>query len=113
MGSLHGQVRFAQLGFDIDGEAAGDQSGYSVATSLDGFTIAIGASQNDGNGSNAGHVRIYDWSGGAWVQRGTDLDGEAAGDLFGYSVCVAADGNILASAAPNNSSNTGQVQLFI
>ena len=49
-----------QLGTDIDGEAANDQSGNSVALSSDGTRVAIGASGNDGNGSNAGHVRVYD-----------------------------------------------------
>ena len=32
-----------QLGADIDGEAAGDCSGYSVAMSADGLTVAVGA----------------------------------------------------------------------
>ena len=47
-----------QLGPDIDGEAAGDYSGVSVSLSADGSTVAIGAAENDGNGSDAGHVRI-------------------------------------------------------
>ena len=34
---------WTQLGADIDGEAAGDQSGYSVSLSSDGTTVAIGA----------------------------------------------------------------------
>ena len=32
-----------QIGSDIDGEAAGDQSGRSVSLSADGSTVAIGA----------------------------------------------------------------------
>ena len=48
-----------QLGTDIDGEGANDYSGSSVSLSADGRTVAIGASLNDGNGSNSGHVRIY------------------------------------------------------
>ena len=48
-----------QLGTDIDGEAANDQSGNSVALSSDGTRVAIGALLNDGNGSSAGHVRVY------------------------------------------------------
>ena len=48
-----------QKGADIDGEAANDQSGYSVSLSSDGTEIAIGAIRNDGNGSDAGHVRVY------------------------------------------------------
>ena len=49
-----------QFGLDIDGEAAGDESGQSVSLSSDGNTVAIGAPFNSaGNGSNAGHVRVY------------------------------------------------------
>ena len=48
-----------QRGSDIDGEASDDLSGYSVAMSSDGNTIAIGAPGNDGNGFSSGHVRIY------------------------------------------------------
>ena len=51
---------WAQLGGDIDGEAASDQSGYSVSLSADGSRVAIGAHLNDPNGqSNAGHVRVF------------------------------------------------------
>ena len=42
---------FLQLGMDIDGEAAGDESGFSVSLSADGSRVAIGARLNDGNGS--------------------------------------------------------------
>ena len=71
-----------QQGADIDGEAADDQSGYSVSLSSDGTTVAIGARYNDGNGSSSGHVRIYAWNSAtsAWEQQGADIDGEAAED---------------------------------
>ena len=36
-------VSWAQVGQDIDGEAANDNSGYSVAMSSDGNTVVIGA----------------------------------------------------------------------
>ena len=55
-----------QLGADIDGEAAEDISGYSVALDSDGDRVAIGAYKNDGNGSDAGHLRIYSWDGSSW-----------------------------------------------
>ena len=48
-----------QLGEDLDGEAAGDGSGFSVALSSDGKTVAIGAWGNNDNGVDAGHVRIF------------------------------------------------------
>jgi LPXTG-motif cell wall-anchored protein len=50
---------WTQTGVDIDGEAADDYSGYSVAMSDDGSRIAIGAPYNDGTGGSAGHVRVY------------------------------------------------------
>ena len=40
----------AQIGSDIDGEAADDYSGFSVSLSSDGTIVAIGARYNDGNG---------------------------------------------------------------
>ena len=36
-------VSWVQIGQDIDGEAAEDESGYSVAMSSDGSIVAIGA----------------------------------------------------------------------
>ena len=56
---------------------------------------------NDGNGSNSGHVRIYDWneSGSVWVQRGSDIDGKCLNNQAGSSVSLSADGNIVAIGA--------------
>jgi len=47
---------WTKIGTDIDGEAADDQSGFSVAISSDGSKVAIGAPIN---GYSAGHVRVY------------------------------------------------------
>ena len=44
-----------------------DQSGYSVSLSSDGNTVAIGATSNDGNGNQSGHVRIYENISGTWI----------------------------------------------
>ena len=79
---------WSQLGSDIDGEAARDFFGACVSMDSDGDRVAIGGINSDGNGTDAGHVRIYEWSGSSWVQLGSDIDGEAAGDAFGYSVCL-------------------------
>ena len=51
---------WTKIGADIDGEAAGDESGFSVSLSSDGTTVAIGAYYNDGSGTYAGSVRVYD-----------------------------------------------------
>ena len=98
-------MNYNQMGNDIDGEAAGDNSGWNTSLSADGKTLAIGAINNDGNGSNSGHVRVFTWSGVAWVQRGSDLNGEAAADNSGYGVSLSADGMIVATSAVRNNSN--------
>ena len=121
-GNASGHVRvyefsggdWSQLGSDIDGEAADDNSGYSVSLSSDGTTVAIGAIYNDGTGSNAGHVRIYKLSGGTWSQLGSDIDGEAANDYSGLSVSLSSDGTSVAIGAPYNDgsfSNAGHVRV--
>ena len=54
------ETSWQQLGSDIDGEAAYDNSGYSVSLSADGTTVAIGAPYNDGDGlNNSGCVSVY------------------------------------------------------
>jgi hypothetical protein len=114
-GSYSGHVRiykwngtsWNQLGLDIDGEASGDQSGRSVSLSADVLTVAIGASGNDGNGNNSGHVRIYKWNGTSWNQLGLDIDGEATNDNSGRSVSLSADGLTVAIGASGNSNGNG------
>ena len=68
-GSNSGHVRvykyngtsWTQIGSDIDGEAAGDESGVSVSLNSDGTIVAIGAYKNDGTGESAGKVHIYEF----------------------------------------------------
>ena len=50
-----------QVGPDIDGEAAGDNSSYLTSISSDGTKVAIGAFKNDGaGGADSGHVRVFE-----------------------------------------------------
>ncbi|MFN9969243.1 MAG: hypothetical protein ACK58T_05030, partial [Phycisphaerae bacterium] len=86
----------------MDGEAANDRSGWSVSLSGDGFRVAIGAYGNDGSGSNAGHVRVYQLQSGSWVKLGSDIDGEAANDRSGWSVSLSGDGFRVAIGAYGN-----------
>jgi len=122
-GSNAGHVRvyqnvsgtWTQLGLDIDGEAASDESGKSVSFSSDGTIVAIGAPYNDGNGSDAGHVRVYQNVSGTWTQLGVDINGEAASDLSGHSVSLSSDGTIVAIGAPyndGNGSDAGHVRVY-
>ena len=99
-----GSDSWAQLGSDIDWEAAGDSS-HKVSLSSDGSRVAIGAEGNDGGGTDSGHVRIYDYNGSAWVQVGEDIDGEAASDSSGRSVSMSSDGSRVAIGAFGNDAN--------
>jgi hypothetical protein len=110
-GSDRGHVRvyawngsaWSQRGSDIDGAADGDNSGISVSLNSDGSVVAIGAWKNDdGPGSDAGHTRIFSWNGSAWSQKGSDIDGEASGDLSGYNVSINDQGTIVAIGAYAN-----------
>ena len=108
-------VGTTKIGADIDGEAADDYSGYSVAISSDGTTVAIGAPFNDGSGSNAGQVRVYQNIAGTWTKIGADIDSEAANDNSGYSVAISSDGTTVAIGAPFNDgagSDAGQVRVY-
>ena len=122
MATTSGQVRlyrnvggsWSQIG-SIDGEAAGDYSGSSVALSADGTVLAIGAIGNDGNGDDSGQVRLYRNVGGSWSQIGSDIDGEAEYDYSGSSVALSADGSVVAIGAwenDGNGDNSGQVRLY-
>lgn len=108
-------TNWQQLGSDIFGEAEGDQSGTSVSLSADGKTVAIGAKANDGNGSQSGHVRIYEYDGTNWIQLGQDIDGEAIGDFSGQSVSLSSDGRTVAISAASNDGNgltSGHVRIY-
>ncbi len=106
---------WTQLGSDLDGENEYDWFGSSVSLSGDGQRVAVGAHKNDGNGEDAGHARVFEYNDGDWIQLGVDLDGEAAGDSFGHSVCLDFSGNRLAVGGYLNSgggSGSGHVRVF-
>ena len=105
---------WTQIGSDIDGEAAGDGSGYSVSLSADGSIVAIGAHLNDGNDgtdSRRGHVRVYQLIDGDWTQLGGDIDGEVM-DISGWSVSLSSDGSTVAIGAFKFDSNRGRVRIY-
>ncbi len=107
--------QWIQIGANIDGEATDDISGNSVSISAAGLTVAIGASGNDDGGAEAGHVRVYKYIGGVWVQQGQDIDGEAAEDLSGLSISMSSDGLTVAIGAMGNDdggADAGHVRVY-
>ena len=107
-------IGLLQLGNDINGEAGGDQSGYSVALSSDGTIVAIGAPYNSNTFTYRGQVRIYKWNGISWSQVGIDIDGAAIYERNGWSVALSSDGTSVAMGAPfsGGGSDSGQVRVF-
>lgn len=88
---------WVQVGQDIEGEAAADFFGFSLALSADGTRIAIGAPVND-----EGYVKVYENQSGVWTQIGQKIVGEAISDQLGISVSLSADGNTVAIGADLN-----------
>jgi hypothetical protein len=61
---------WTQVGSDIIGEFAFDQSGFCISMDVTGQVVVIGAPLNDADGIDRGHVRAYQYS-----CEDSDLDG--------------------------------------
>ena len=104
---------WVQIGQDIKGEAVGDNSRI-VSLSADGLTLAIGGSDNDGNGENSGHVFKSLNSGATWEDITgnipdipiNDIVKDSYGNLF-----VATDVGVVASFDQGESWNVLAVNL--
>lgn len=101
-----------QLGSDLTGDHNDSRFGGAVALTFDGSRLAVGASNSDTNGMNAGLVRVFQWSNGAWNQVGADLTGKATEERFGASVAISSNGNRLAVGAPGIDFDSGRVRVF-
>jgi hypothetical protein len=103
------------LSVTINGLAAGDYCGNSVAISANGNRVAVAARNHAGNGLQAGHVRMYSWNGFSWSQTGSAINGEVAQDQSGYSLAISGDGDRVAIGSRLNdggANNAGHVRLY-
>jgi|GEM_PF-870719 len=91
-----------QIGQDIVGDMPDDNFGWGVALSADGNVLAVSAPNNDNNGTNAGHIRVYSKTSGTWTQIGQDIEGPNPDDKIGYKIVLSDDGTTLAFSAPNS-----------
>ena len=106
---------WTQVGNSLEGENAGDRFGCQINLNNDGSILAIGADSNDGNGTDAGHVRVFENLSGTWALIGDDLEGESAGCRFGTGVNLNSDGSVLVVGSgydDDNLTETGYVQVF-
>jgi hypothetical protein len=92
----------------------GDQFGFSLALSEDGNTLAVGAIaedsaaaginvndfQDDNSQISSGAVYVFARAGTTWSQQAYIKSANSGpNDLFGYSLALSANGNILAASA--------------
>ena len=115
---LSNNNRWVKKGSDINGQRPGSESGYSISLAGSGNSIAIGAWRDNSNGTNAGAVRVYDFSASIndWRQKGQTIAG-VSGSFEGYSSALSLDGQTLATGSfsvnnINNIANAGQVETY-
>ena len=106
---------WSQLGLQINGRASVDRFGKDLKLSADGRTVVIGA--NTGESDDRGHVRVFTYTSGAWAQHGSDILGEAAGDMAGNAVDISADGTAVVIGSIQNDgggigAGAGQIRVF-
>ena len=102
-----------QIGGAIEGEED-DRLGHSVAISDDGTIVAVGAPSSDYLNPK-GYVSIYSWTGQAWSQLGSEIDGEADGDRSGQTISISGDGTTVAIGTRQNAGNgyrAGHTRIF-
>jgi hypothetical protein len=116
----YGPTGWKRVGQDIDGEDAGDLSGYSVSLSEDGKILAIGANISELIPSKAGYTRVYRCDvNNEWVRLGFDFEGEL-GNESSRSISLSGDGKMLAIGSRkssgsilNSNENTGHVRVLV
>ncbi|MBK7976643.1 MAG: FG-GAP repeat protein [Deltaproteobacteria bacterium] len=93
--------------------AAGDRFGVSVA--IQGYTLVVGAYNDDDFGGDSGAAYVFQWNGASWIQvakiRASD---GAGGDLFGGSVAL--DGDYIVVGAPKEDAkgtSSGSAYVFV
>ena len=119
-----GQVRvfensngvWTQVGQDLNGEAAADDSGEWIDLSSDGSVVAIAAIRNNAGGiQSVGHVRVFQVVNNVWTLVSADIDGQDGNEDFGQSVKISSDGTIVAAGAPradNGGTSSGEVRVY-
>jgi hypothetical protein len=108
--------RYEPLGQEMEGEAATDHFGISIALSGDGRRLAVGAPYHDNGGDTrnvSGQVTVYALVENAWKVLGRPLGGSNHLDWFGWKLDISQDGSVLAVGAPRNLEYGGYVKCYL
>ncbi len=95
---------WATIGSNINGQMDADEFGRSIDIDSSGHTIIVGAPYNDDMANDAGQVRVYEYIDETWSQIGLPINGKVTDNLFGHSVSISNDGNVIAIGAPSKTS---------
>ncbi|REE00464.1 Ig-like domain-containing protein [Marinoscillum furvescens] len=108
-------LSWTQVGSDLIGDNTSDSFGFSVSLSADGTVLAVGANTSDlhyDDFAPSGYVKVFELSGGAWVQKGSTLNASSNSENFGNSVSLSADGQVMAVGAPGYNSTAGATRVY-
>lgn len=107
---------WTQRGSDIYGlQIPYDYFGSSTALSTDGNTLIASGWESGTDPKGPGYARVYEWSGTAWTQKGSQLNGDNSNDRFGQTVSISGDGLVVAAATSlsnNGGAFTGQTKVY-
>lgn len=114
---------WTQVGMTLAENETTDLSyfGSSIDLSLDGNVMAVGTGERKEQPSQNpptrdGYVKVFEFDGTDWNQKGSTLTADGSGDVFGYRVVLSDVGDRLAISAPwfdvIDSDENGQVKVF-
>ena len=95
-----------------------DRFGEDVAASADGSTVVVGARGDTQEGAGAGAAYVYTRPSGGWDPASTPTGNKllgtdtAAGDQFGFSVAVSANGDTIVAGAQEKNNRAGAAYVF-
>ena len=95
------------IGDNIDSETTTVYNGNSVSLNYSGYTIAIGAIENN---TVRAHVRVYRYvNDSSWIKISQTIDCMGYWEIYGFSVSLNSNGNIVAIGGPMDN---GGIRVF-
>ncbi|MBL4704627.1 MAG: T9SS type A sorting domain-containing protein [Flavobacteriales bacterium] len=97
-------LNWQTMGASISGIQGGEDFGQDIMLTESGNTILIGSPRTsvDGCGVLFGNLRVFDWTGTTWMQRGESIVGEWTQDKFGENVAISSNGLVVVGGSVYN-----------
>ena len=104
--------QWLQLGNTIEALAADFESGVSLCVNTCGRVLAIGSYDHEGEEMYSGHVRVFKFTDGSWIQQGQRIACEEKGHESGYSISMNHDGTRIAIATYKQNNEEGSIYVY-